>query len=188
MRRLQYIWLILVALTACRETAIPKQRAFFRISFPEKSYQPTTEKLPFSFEQASYLQITQLTAPEGQTWVNLSSSENKADIHLSHEYLHKDLDAHIEEARRLAYDHSIKADAIDEQLFLNPEKQVFGIAYRIKGNAASPMQFFLTDSTHNFIRGAFYIREIPNIDSIQPVIDFYESDVIHLIETFQWTD
>jgi hypothetical protein len=48
------------------------------------------------------------------------------------------------------------------------------------------MQFFLTDSVNHFLRGALYIREVPNIDSIQPVIDFLEPDIIRLIETTSW--
>jgi len=48
------------------------------------------------------------------------------------------------------------------------------------------MQFFLTDSTNHFLRGAFYIREVPNIDSIKPVIDFLVPDIIRLIETTTW--
>nr|MBD3622879.1 gliding motility lipoprotein GldD [Sunxiuqinia sp.] len=92
----------------------------------------------------------------------------------------------MEESRRLAYDHSIKADAIEERVFVNPDKDVYGTIYYIEGNAASPIQFYLTDSTRHFLRGALYIREIPNIDSIRPVIDFLRPDIIHLIETTSW--
>ena len=69
---------------------------------------------------------------------------------------------------------------------MNPANQVYGLIYKIEGNAASPMQFFLTDSTHHFLRGALYIREVPNIDSLKPVIDFLEIDIIRLIETTSW--
>jgi gliding motility-associated lipoprotein GldD len=92
----------------------------------------------------------------------------------------------MEDTRTLAYKHSIKADAIQEQVFLNPAEKVYGLIYRIEGNAASPMQFFLTDSTQHFLRGALYISEVPNIDSIKPVIDFLEPDIIRLIETTTW--
>jgi gliding motility-associated lipoprotein GldD len=67
-----------------------------------------------------------------------------------------------------------------------PDVEVFGTVYQIEGNAASPMQFFLTDSTRHFLRGALYIRATPDIDSLKPVIDFLKRDVIHLIETTQW--
>ena len=48
------------------------------------------------------------------------------------------------------------------------------------------MQFYLTDSVKNFLRGALYIKEIPNIDSLQPVISFLDRDVIQLIRTTEW--
>ena len=92
----------------------------------------------------------------------------------------------MEESRTLAYKHTIKADAIQEQVFMNPANRVYGLIYKIEGNAASPMQFFLTDSTSHFLRGALYIREVPNIDSLKPVIDFLEIDIIRLIETTSW--
>ncbi|MFV0365338.1 MAG: gliding motility lipoprotein GldD [Mangrovibacterium sp.] len=179
--------LLVMGLTACQDAYVPKPRAYFRISFPQKDYAECRDMKAFEFEKATYAHLEQLAAPEGQEWVNVSTPTNKVDIHLSYETLRKDLDKHLEEARKLAYDHSIKADAIEEQFYANPAQQVYGMVYRIKGNAASPMQFFLTDSAQNFIRGAFYVREVPNVDSIQPVIDFFESDVVHLIETFQWT-
>ncbi len=92
----------------------------------------------------------------------------------------------MEDSRTLAYKHSQKADAIQEQVFMNPSKNVYGLIYKIEGNAASPMQFFLTDSTNHFLRGALYIRDIPNIDSLKPVIDFLETDIVRLIETTTW--
>jgi gliding motility-associated lipoprotein GldD len=92
----------------------------------------------------------------------------------------------MEDTRALAYKHSQKADAIKEKVFMNPTNNVYGLIYKIEGNAASPMQFFLTDSTSHFLRGALYIREVPNIDSLKPVIDFLEADVVRLIETTTW--
>ncbi len=63
---------------------------------------------------------------------------------------------------------------------------MYGILYRIDGNVASPMQFFLTDSTTHFLRGALYIRATPDIDSLKPVVDFLEKDVVYLIESTKW--
>ncbi|WP_372775116.1 gliding motility lipoprotein GldD [Mangrovibacterium sp.] len=187
MRKLVLILGLYLFLTACNETYVPKPRGYYRISFPEKSYHPTNEALPYSFELADYAQIKYTKdSRSNEEWVNIVTPANRADIHLTYMKLEGDLNKHIEDSRRLAYDHSIKADAINERLFLNPEKDVYGTIYFIEGNAASPMQFYLTDSTKHFLRGAFYIREIPNIDSIQPVIDFLEPDVIHFIQTFNW--
>lgn len=187
MRRLLLI-LIALALCACQKHYMPKPKAYFRIDFPEKTYAPIKQSFPFCFEKANYTQLKQLEAPKGQIWINLTTPANKADIHLSYEKLNHNLEKHSEEARKLAYDHSIKANAINDKYYENPDRKVYGMLYQIEGNAASPLQFFLTDSCRHFLRGAFYIREIPNIDSIQPVIQFFETDVRHLIETLEWTN
>ncbi len=190
------IYLILFFLVAgCKERYTPKPHGYFRIEFPAKSYHllPKTN-FPYHFEMPDYSKITpDKRNPDQPFWINISVPANRAEVHISY----YNIAAHgqkkraklaelMEESRRLAYKHSIKADAIEEQVFMNPAKNVYGIIYRIKGNAASPFQFFLTDSTTNFLRGAFYIREVPNIDSLQPVIDFFEPDIVHLIETTTW--
>jgi gliding motility-associated lipoprotein GldD len=60
------------------------------------------------------------------------------------------------------------------------------LIYEIGGNAASSIQFFLTDSTKHFIRGALYFNVAPNTDSISPVVDFVKKDIYHMIKTFEW--
>lgn len=185
---------ILILFTGCREHFTPKPRGFFRINFPEKSFTELQGNYPFSFEIPNYAVIEHDTKnPDQPNWINVAVPANKADLHLSYYDLKgqnrktKELLLELmEETRSLAYKHSIKADAIDEQIFVNRGANVYGTIYNIKGNAASPIQFFLTDSTAHFLRGALYIREIPNIDSLRPVIDFLEPDVIRLIETTHW--
>ena len=91
-----------------------------------------------------------------------------------------------ENARSLAMKHTIKADAIDQKMINYPDKKVYGVFYAIEGNTASSVQFFLTDSTSRYLRGALYFNERPQYDSIQPVIKFIKQDIDKLIETFEW--
>ena len=58
----------------------------------------------------------------------------------------------------------------------------------MEGNVASNYQFFLTDSTNRFFRGAMYFNMRPNADSLQPVTDFVKADLEVLIESFEWTE
>jgi gliding motility-associated lipoprotein GldD len=176
-------------LASCHKEYTPKPRGYFRIEFPKKAYHKLTQDLPYSFEIAQYSKTSTDRDPGSQPgWINITTPANKADIHISYAKLCHNLAKHIEESRKLAYDHSIKADAIQEQVYINPEQHVYGTIYFIDGNAASPVQFYLTDSTENFLRGALYIREVPNIDSLRPVIEFLKPDIIHLIETTRWKD
>lgn len=191
------VWIILIITSfvwGCSEKYTPKPRGYFRIDFPEKTYEPLPNQYPYQFDIPDYSVITHDRYTSGNPdWINVEIQANKAEIHISYYPLKNQptparefLNKLMEESHELAYKHTIKADAIEEQVFMNPAKNVYGLIYRIEGNAASPMQFFLTDSTSNFLRGALYIREVPNIDSLKPVIDFLEPDIIHMIETTTW--
>ncbi len=185
---------VIIFFAGCKENYTPKPREYFRIDFPEKNYHFINSALPYNFEIPDYAHIEQdADNPDNPNWINIEIPANKAEVHLSYyslPYRKPDnrlkLNEFMEESRKLAYKHTIKADAITEQVFMNHDKHVFGLIYRIEGNAASPLQFFLTDSTRHFLRGALYIRDVPNIDSLQPVIDFLEPDVIRLIESASW--
>ena len=185
---------MVVGFFGCKEKYTPKPRGYFRIDFPEKKYGKSAENFPYFFDIPVYAVIeSDYRNPEQPYWINVKVPANRAEIHISYYEMEGNntqkrnlLGAYMEESRKLAYKHSIKANAIEEKLFLNHENQVFGTIYKIEGNAASPIQFFLTDSTRHFLRGALYIREVPNIDSLKPVIDFLETDVIRLIETTYW--
>ena len=188
------ILLVMVLGPGCNEKYTPRPRGFFRISFPEKSYHTLSEQFPYQFDVPDYAHIVRDNQNDGQPgWINLEVPANKAEIHISYYDLNsrqkparKLLGELMEESRELAYKHSIKADAIREKLFVNPQKKVYGTVYHISGNAASPIQFYLTDSACHFLRGALYIKATPDIDSLKPVIGFLEKDVIRLIETTKW--
>lgn len=190
MKLFKFLIIIILPLffTNCSNDYIPKPRGFFRISFPEKSYTKLDSAgLPYNFEIPVYSKPTQNTDSRSEKyWIDLIIPEHKAEIHVSYKVVNGNLRQLTEDARKMAYKHTIKADAIEEQNFINFNNRVFGTIFLIEGNAASPLQFYLTDSTSNFIRGAFYIREIPNIDSIKPVIEFIKPDIINLIETTEW--
>ena len=179
---------IFILLYSCQQDYIPKPHGYFRIDFPEKTYhQLDSSALPYKFDVPDYGKVVpdndRLAEP---SWINLKIPAHKAEVNISYKKVDKNLASLLEDSRTLAYKHSIKADAINERIYINPKKKVYGTIYMIDGNAASPLQFYLTDSTKNFLRGALYIREVPNIDSLRPVIDFLTPDVIRLIETTEW--
>jgi gliding motility-associated lipoprotein GldD len=181
------IFFSLLALACNENNYTPKPRGYFRIDFPEKSYQPFSLDAPYTFQYPVYSRtIADKSAGTEPFWYNILIPENKVSIHLSYKKIDDNLHLLTEDSRELAYKHSIKASSISEQIFENENRKVYGTTYNIKGNAASPFQFHLTDSTHHFIRGSFYINEHPNYDSLKPVIEFVEEDIYHLIETFSW--
>src|SRR5260370_37507117 len=99
--------------------------------------------------------------------------------------VHHDYPKMMEDHRSMNMKHISKASAIDEQAYTDATHQVYGSYYFVKGSTASNIQFYLTDSTTNFIRGSLYFNNVPQPDSIEPVLDFLSKDIIHLVETFQ---
>jgi len=65
-------------------------------------------------------------------------------------------------------------------------REIFGLIYYIEGNTASSTQFFITDSTRHFLRGALYFNQHPDKDSLAPVIDYLREDIVTLMETLRF--
>jgi gliding motility-associated lipoprotein GldD len=173
--------------SSCKKDHTPKPRGYYRIEFPVKAYKQLNEPLPYDFSIPVYSIVTPDQLNTKQTdWITVEIPGNHAQIHISYKKIDHNLSRLIEESRSLVLKHIQKASSIDEQLFVNPAKKMYGTLYTLKGNAASPMQFYLTDSTGNFLRGALYIKEVPNYDSLRPVINFLSQDVVKLIETTEW--
>ena len=92
------------------------------------------------------------------------------------------------EAEKLTFNHTIKADGISSAPYINENKKVYGSIFEVTGNAASPIQFHVTDSSRHFITGAVYFNVQPNYDSIKPAIAYMQQDIIRMIESMEWKD
>ena len=104
---------------------------------------------------------------------------------MSYKKINNNLNKHIETTNDLAYKHSKVAEGITEQAYQNNIKNLYGIVYDFQGNTATAMQFYLTDSTKHFVRGALYFETEIN-DSIIPINNFLKDDIYHLIESWEW--
>ncbi len=178
----------LLILVSCGNETLPKPKGYFRIDLPEKSYEELIDTIPFpfSFQLPQYGKVN-LKRTKGHTnFFNVDFSRFGARIHFSYFPIEENLEKLLEESRTLSYKHTERAQEINEELILNAEERVFGTYYSIEGNAASSDQFYITDSSNHFLRGALYFNVAPNPDSIGPVSDFIKEDIIHLIETFSW--
>jgi gliding motility-associated lipoprotein GldD len=90
------------------------------------------------------------------------------------------------DAQEFLYSHSTVASAIPMQEYADDERGVYGLYYELKGNTATPIQFYLTDSTEHFFRGSVYCNTIPNQDSLVPVYEFLRKDARVIMESFIW--
>jgi len=183
----QVLLLILLLGASCQRNYTPKPRGFLKIDFPEKEYVRFDSTCPFSFTHPVYAKILPDTDFYSEPcWINIEFPSFKGMIHISYKRVDGNLYQYMEDSRSLAYKHTIKADAIRETVYSNPEAAVHGILYDIKGDAASSLQFYLTDSNNHFLRGSLYFNVEPDKDSLAPVIAYFKEDIIQLIESFEW--
>lgn len=180
--------IICVLLSSCDNNYTPKPRGFFRIDFPEKNYLTCDSIEAYRFEYPDYANITpDFHSPDEHNWVNIEFEKYKGILHISHKKINNNLNVYLEDAHTMLTKHISKANAIRDSLIINPEKNIFGVAYSIEGKSiASPIQFYVTDSTANFVRGALYFNISPNNDSLAPIISFIRKDIDHFIETLTW--
>jgi len=189
MKRLLISLMALGFMCSCSSDYTPKPRGYFRINFPDKAYKPfDSTGFPYSFDYPKYASIMpdkgRITEPY---WVNFVVPNLKATIYLSYKSLKGEkLSALLEDSHTLLYKQSAKAESIEESSILLPDRKVYGILYDVGGNAASPVQFYITDSTSHFIRGALYFYTIPNKDSLAPVVAYMRQDILKMIESLRW--
>ncbi len=196
LRRINSV-LLLILLSfnfSCREISVPKPKGHFRIDLPQKEYRLFSEKpgmknyIPVSFEYPVYGNITfQKEKGAESGWFNIEFPRYKAKIYLTYKDINNDFGELMEQTYKMnVKNHIAKADAINEQEFNNAREKVYSVLYDLKGNTASAVQFYATDSTKHYLRGSLYFASEPDADSLAPVIDFFRGDIVHLIETLKW--
>lgn len=172
------------------ETPIPKKRAYLRIEFPNKTYRTTTHDCPYQFEieNQAALVIPKDMPEEQLCWRTIVYPKYKAEVFLTYKEISKaaPLRALLEDLHQYTYSHQVKAERIYSEKVATKQPQSTATLFHVQGNVASNIQFFVTDSTQHFLRGALMFRATPNKDSLAPVLDYIETDIKHLISSLEW--
>jgi len=174
-------------ISGCSENYVPKPRGYFRITMGQHYYQMLdTAVFPCRFlysKQAVFSVVNR-----DSNWINISYPAYKAVLHLSYKAINTKVTLRklIDDSQEFIYKHTIKASAIDEQLFVDTVNNVYGLLFDIKGNAASNEQFYVTDSVRHFLRASLYFDVKPNYDSLLPVINYIRQDLVVLIDSLEW--
>jgi gliding motility-associated lipoprotein GldD len=183
----------IVTIYSCREINVPRPKGHFRIDLPAKEYREFNvldedKALPFSFEYPVYGKISPGTDDPGkQGWFNIEFPAYKAKIYLTYMKVGSDFNEIMEQTYRMnVKNHITRADAISEKYYSDTSRKVYGILYDLKGNTATAVQFYLTDSVKHYLRGSLYFDAEPDEDSLSPVIDFFRADIEHLAESLRW--
>lgn len=175
------LFVFIVFLGSCEDQPIPKPKAQMRLEYPQGASSPLeTENFSFDYNELATPNL------ESETAFSLEYPDMKGAIFLSYKKIDGNLEKLIVDAKRLSYEHAVKADNIVEQPYVNPDKQVYGSLFEVQGNAASQSQFFVTDSTEHFLTGSVYFYVKPNYDSILPAAAYLQNDIRRIIETLEW--
>ncbi|HRG83720.1 MAG TPA: hypothetical protein PLO99_14475 [Chitinophagaceae bacterium] len=190
------IFLVTALLAACNsDYSTGKKKGYFKIDFPEKKYQLFDRPgYPYTFEYPVYANVvkdsTFFDDKAGDWWVNIDIPRFAGRIHVSYKPVNaqNNFDSLVRDGFKLAYkQHVSMATGINDSLMRTPNG-VEGIYFSLGGNTATANQFFLTDSTRHFLRGALYFDAAPNADSLGIVNDFLKKDLLHLINTLRWKE
>ncbi len=185
-RHIVYIFSTLLLLS-CSEP-YPRPNGYLRITLPERNYE-AFNYCNFSSQKNSASTINPIQKEGTNCWFNLSYPSLKADIHFTYLPVEDNFADLVDHAHKIKDRHNQVASYIPETRFDNPDHNVGGLLFEINGrNAASPINFFLTDSVNHFVLGTLYFNHSPNNDSIQPSINYLKEDIIELMENWEWVD
>ena len=200
-------------LCGCNSTYTSKKKGYFQIDFPGRGYQLFNDPIvPYTFEYPLYATIVKDSTyfdsnPENPYWRNVDFPQFNARIFLSYKRIggkalykvkqengqYRDslginyFDQMVNDAFNLTNKNEAVASSIRDSVFKTPNG-ISGVFFRVGGNAATARQFFMSDTSKHFLRGALYFDTTPNADSLKPVQDFLQKDIEHLINTFRWKD
>ncbi|NVO84878.1 gliding motility lipoprotein GldD [Hymenobacter terrestris] len=167
----------------------PKPKGYNRIDLPAHSYQQLAPGRPYTFEYSRAAKILRDSSYLAQPhWINVYYPQLKANVQLTYADVRADRKAFnrlLEDARKLTGKHEIKASAIDERVLQMPGG-LRATVFDLQGEVPSQFQFYTTDSTRHFLRGALYFRTATANDSLAPVIEYVKQDIVHLLNTLRF--
>ncbi|MDO6515824.1 protein involved in gliding motility GldD [Zobellia uliginosa] len=177
------LFVVFLMAIGCKEDVLPKPKAQLRLEYEApKLGELQTDHFEFTYNTKAKIKTRTETA------LTLEYPEMKGEIYINYKKVDGNIDKLLSDAQKLSYEHSVKADGITEQPFINDEKKVYGMYYQVSGNAASQAQFYATDSTDNFVMGSLYFYTKPNYDSIYPAAAYLQNDIRGIMETLKWKE
>lgn len=186
MRKWLYIWIGVIAFTACGNVSSPRPYGYYRITVPDTSYMSLEGPYPYTFALSRNAVVQPRTDVDEPYWINIFYPSLDATIHCSYKAVHGNLRELTNDALEFVYRNASFANAIPEQDYSHPEVDVYGVLFDLEGNTASSCQFFVTDSVHHFFRASVYCNCPPNADSLAPVYQYLRTDVVKMVETLEW--
>lgn len=174
--------LIFFILVSCDSSKIPKQNAFFAPEFNPSTYNLTTTDCNYVFLKNKIAGIEYIDNCN----FNIIYENLNAKIFFSSINLNNNFPEIIKIFDERIIENSSNVTEVKVSEYVNNQNLVYSRVFKYVGNAPSNIQFYLTDSTSNFLAGSLFFNTEPNYDSLLPYINYIKSDVRKLIENFKW--
>jgi gliding motility-associated lipoprotein GldD len=178
-----------LSFSSCDRDYLPKPLGYNRLVLPEATYQSLPDTLPYTFEYSKHAKLLRDTTRLSERfWIEIYYPVLKSNIHITYKRLNNNdklLKEFLNDAYTLVAKHQIKAYAFDE-IIVKTNYGKTDVVAELDGEVPSQMQFTITDSTQNFLRGALYFNTKVQNDSLKPAIEYMKKDIMHLINTFDW--
>ena len=182
-------FLVTILISACTKDYQPKPKGYNRLVLPVEEYRLSPDSLPYQFEYSTSARLLRDSSWISEKyWIEIYYPSLKANIHITYKRLNNKEDllkALLNDSYNLTSKQQIKASAIDELITVTPSGKTAVIA-EIAGEVPTQLQFTMTDSSRNFLRGALYFNTAVQNDSLAPAIEFMKKETLHFINTVQW--
>lgn len=167
----------------------PKPTGFNRLDLPPHDYQLLKEGHPYSFEYSKAAIIQKDTFARAEPhWIIVYYPTLNTRIQFTYKPVNNDpkrLQNMMADAAKLAFHHDKKAYSISDKILTTKDGKK-AIIFELEGEVPSHYQFFVTDTTKHYLRGAMYLMTATENDSLRPVIDYMKADCRHILETLKW--
>jgi gliding motility-associated lipoprotein GldD len=180
--KIVFFFVLMITFSSCKKDVLPKPSSHLRLDYPVAEYASFENSCPFTFD----MNADAIIKGQKECGFTITYPKMKATIYLTYKSVNGDIDKLLRDAQKLTYEHVIKADDILEQPYINSEKKVYGMFYKVSGNAATNAQFYATDSIKHFVTGSVYFYTKPNYDSIMPAADYIRNDMQTIMESLKW--
>ncbi len=183
MFKIFYVFLLIIVCSSCKDDVIVKPSAKLRLDYPQATYKKAESNCGFTFLINDFATLEK----KPNCGFVVTYPKMNASIYLTYQDVRKNnLDSLLHDAQKLVDKHVGKANGIPEHLFVNPDKNVYGMFFSINGNAATQAEFYITDSIRHFLNGALYFNTKPNYDSIFPAAEYLREDIRQIMESVEW--
>ena len=182
--RILFILLVILCSGCEEKNDRPKPKGFLALNYPPAEYKTFQNDCPFTFQVNQA--IKEKPVRDDSCNFQLIYPEKDASIYLTYKPVNDNLKKLLVDAQKIPTKHQIKADAISVDVYEDRKRRVFGNFYRVKGDAASQAQFYVTDSLDHFLSASLYFDAVPNYDSVYPASQYIIQDMKKMMESMKW--